>query len=227
MILECMTFLHQHNIADTDTHTHKHTHTHPRTLHTHEPHPRSSSILIAWGKAQHLGSFVSQHSLCIGLGRLAGLSHFVLEWLQEHLHIYSLDEGVMHRCLRCFLRRGVFAVGFRRFLDWLDWMLPQAWDTHRKFRQRYEEFVIYRAVTLHCLHTSLHIISGCGAQQGLSGSHLFWLCNSTTCQVGVRLPVAEDLGCKAHHYYLSEEKDPDLVEHNFEILRKFPLPSVP
>eukprot|EP00439_Symbiodinium_sp_Y106_P015033 s4733_g2.t1 len=30
---------------------------------------------------------------------------------------------------------------------------------------------------------------------------------------------------KAHHYYLSEEKDPDLVEHNFEILRNMPLPS--
>ena len=30
---------------------------------------------------------------------------------------------------------------------------------------------------------------------------------------------------KAHHYYLSEEKDPDLVEHNFELLRKFPLPK--
>ena len=29
---------------------------------------------------------------------------------------------------------------------------------------------------------------------------------------------------EAHHYYLSEEKDPDLVEHNFEILRKMPLP---
>lgn len=24
-------------------------------------------------------------------------------------------------------RRGIFAIGFRRFLDWLDWMLPQAW----------------------------------------------------------------------------------------------------
>ncbi|CAJ1370494.1 unnamed protein product [Effrenium voratum] len=59
-------------------------------------------------------------------------------------------------------KRGVFAVGFRRFLDWLDWMLPQAWDVEHN---------------------------------------------------------------KAHHYYLSEEKDPDLVEHNFEILRKFPLPS--
>ena len=60
-------------------------------------------------------------------------------------------------------KRGVFAIGMRRFFDWLDWMLPQAWDVEHN---------------------------------------------------------------KAHHYYLSEEKDPDLVEHNFELLRKFPLPKV-
>ena len=39
------------------------------------------------------------------------------------------------------------------------------------------------------------------------------------------LPQAWDVEHnKAHHYYLSEEKDPDLVEHNFELLRAFPLP---
>lgn len=59
-------------------------------------------------------------------------------------------------------KRGVFAIGFRRFFDWLDWMLPQAWDVEHN---------------------------------------------------------------KAHHYYLSEEKDPDLVEHNFELLRAMALPK--
>ena len=29
------------------------------------------------------------------------------------------------------VRRGVFAIGLRRFLDWMDWMLPQAWDSRR------------------------------------------------------------------------------------------------
>lgn len=58
-------------------------------------------------------------------------------------------------------RRGVFAVGTRRFLDWLDWMLPQAWDVEHN---------------------------------------------------------------KMHHYYLSEEKDPDLVERNFEMLHRMPIP---
>ena len=59
-------------------------------------------------------------------------------------------------------KRGVFAIGFRRFFDWLDWMLPQAWDVEHN---------------------------------------------------------------KAHHYYLSEEKDPDLVEHNFELMRDLQLPK--
>ncbi|CAK9070856.1 unnamed protein product [Durusdinium trenchii] len=59
-------------------------------------------------------------------------------------------------------KRGVFAIGVRRFFDWLDWMLPQAWDVEHN---------------------------------------------------------------KAHHYYLSEEKDPDLVEHNTAMLRTLPLPK--
>jgi len=59
-------------------------------------------------------------------------------------------------------RRGTFGVGFlRRCLDWLDWMLPQAWDFEHN---------------------------------------------------------------KLHHYHLSEDKDPDLVERNFELLHKLPLP---
>eukprot|EP00437_Effrenium_voratum_P033236 CAMPEP_0181477974 /NCGR_PEP_ID=MMETSP1110-20121109/42498_1 /TAXON_ID=174948 /ORGANISM="Symbiodinium sp., Strain CCMP421" /LENGTH=445 /DNA_ID=CAMNT_0023603303 /DNA_START=49 /DNA_END=1383 /DNA_ORIENTATION=+ len=59
-------------------------------------------------------------------------------------------------------KRGVFAIGARRFFDWLDWMLPQAWDVEHN---------------------------------------------------------------KAHHYYLSEEKDPDLVESNFESVRVAALPK--
>lgn len=60
-------------------------------------------------------------------------------------------------------KRGVFAIGLRRFLDWMDWMLPQAWDVEHN---------------------------------------------------------------KAHHYYLSEEKDPDLVEENFVTLRSLQLPQI-
>jgi len=59
-------------------------------------------------------------------------------------------------------RRGVFAVGsWRRVVDWLDWMLPEAWNVEHN---------------------------------------------------------------KLHHYYLSEDKDPDLVERNFELLHSLPLP---
>jgi len=58
-------------------------------------------------------------------------------------------------------KRGIFAVGFRRVLDWMDWMLPEAWDAEHN---------------------------------------------------------------KMHHYYLSEEKDPDLVERNFELLQGLPIP---
>jgi len=60
-------------------------------------------------------------------------------------------------------KRGTFATGFRRFIDWLDWMLPGAWDVEHN---------------------------------------------------------------KLHHYYLSEDKDPDLVERNFALLHNLPLPSV-
>jgi len=58
--------------------------------------------------------------------------------------------------------RGRFATGARRMLDWLDWMLPEAWDVEHN---------------------------------------------------------------KMHHYYLSEDKDPDVVERNFELLRNMPVPS--
>eukprot|EP00929_Paragymnodinium_shiwhaense_P034378 TRINITY_DN1871_c0_g1_i5.p2 TRINITY_DN1871_c0_g1~~TRINITY_DN1871_c0_g1_i5.p2 ORF type:complete len:464 (+),score=133.41 TRINITY_DN1871_c0_g1_i5:184-1575(+) len=58
-------------------------------------------------------------------------------------------------------KRGVFAVGVRRFFDWLDWMLPAAWDFEHN---------------------------------------------------------------KMHHYHLSEEKDPDLLEHNMKMLQEMPLP---
>jgi fatty acid desaturase len=61
-------------------------------------------------------------------------------------------------------KRGNFAVGFvRRCIDWLDWMLPEAWDLEHN---------------------------------------------------------------KLHHYELSEDSDPDLVERNFKLLRDMPLPSV-
>eukprot|EP00929_Paragymnodinium_shiwhaense_P057627 TRINITY_DN28850_c0_g3_i1.p1 TRINITY_DN28850_c0_g3~~TRINITY_DN28850_c0_g3_i1.p1 ORF type:complete len:360 (-),score=54.02 TRINITY_DN28850_c0_g3_i1:486-1565(-) len=58
-------------------------------------------------------------------------------------------------------KRGVFAVGVRRFFDWMDWMLPAAWDFEHN---------------------------------------------------------------KMHHYHLSEETDPDLVEANFLMLQETPLP---
>jgi len=61
-------------------------------------------------------------------------------------------------------RRGVFAVGnWRRVLDWLDWMLPEAWNVEHN---------------------------------------------------------------KLHHYHLSEDKDPDLLERNFALLHALPLPMV-
>eukprot|EP00929_Paragymnodinium_shiwhaense_P034379 TRINITY_DN1871_c0_g2_i1.p1 TRINITY_DN1871_c0_g2~~TRINITY_DN1871_c0_g2_i1.p1 ORF type:complete len:451 (+),score=108.52 TRINITY_DN1871_c0_g2_i1:132-1484(+) len=59
-------------------------------------------------------------------------------------------------------KRGVFAVGIRRFFDWMDWMLPAAWDFEHN---------------------------------------------------------------KMHHYHLSEETDPDLVEANFLMLQEMPLPN--
>lgn len=61
-------------------------------------------------------------------------------------------------------RRGVFAVGsWRRVLDWLDWVLPEAWNVEHN---------------------------------------------------------------KLHHYYLSEDKDPDLLERNFALLHALPLPLI-
>lgn len=59
-------------------------------------------------------------------------------------------------------KRGVFAMGARRCLDWLDWMLPEAWNLEHN---------------------------------------------------------------KLHHYQLSEEGDPDVVEENFETLRQMNLPQ--
>jgi len=59
-------------------------------------------------------------------------------------------------------KRGVFGVGSRRILDWMDWMLPEAWNVEHN---------------------------------------------------------------KLHHYYLSEDQDPDLVERNFELLQQLPLPK--
>jgi len=35
-------------------------------------------------------------------------------------------------------KRGIFAVGWRRVLDWMDWMLPEAWDAeHNKVHHYY------------------------------------------------------------------------------------------
>jgi fatty acid desaturase len=59
------------------------------------------------------------------------------------------------------VKRGRFAVGYRRVLDWLDWIVPEAWDVEHN---------------------------------------------------------------KEHHYFLSEEKEPDLVERNFEVLHHLPIP---
>lgn len=57
----------------------------------------------------------------------------------------------------------VFARGKRRFLDWSDWLIPEAWV--------YEHNVL-------------------------------------------------------HHAYTAEIKDPDLIEHNTELLRKLPMPNM-
>ncbi|CAK0861015.1 unnamed protein product [Prorocentrum cordatum] len=66
-------------------------------------------------------------------------------------------------CLEPQYKRGVFAMGARRVLDWMDWMLPEAWDAE---------------------HNSMH------------------------------------------HLYLSENKDPDLVENNFSMMHSLPIPKV-
>jgi fatty acid desaturase len=67
-------------------------------------------------------------------------------------------SGVM----RSGWRRGAFAVGlWRRCVDWLDWMLPEAWNLEHN---------------------------------------------------------------KLHHYHLSENLDPDVVEANFDTLRQLPGP---
>jgi fatty acid desaturase len=60
-------------------------------------------------------------------------------------------------------KRGIFAFGARRVIDWLDWMKPEAWDVEHN---------------------------------------------------------------KMHHYYLSEDKDPDLVERNFVFLRSLEIPRI-
>mmetsp|Transcript_62468 Transcript_62468/g.103899 ORF Transcript_62468/g.103899 Transcript_62468/m.103899 type:complete len:452 (-) Transcript_62468:198-1553(-) len=72
----------------------------------------------------------------------------------------KVQKGLVGR-LPAYIKRGRFAVGVRRLMDWLDWIIPEAWDVEHN---------------------------------------------------------------KEHHYYLSEDKDPDLVERNFEILQKMPLP---
>jgi len=72
--------------------------------------------------------------------------------------VHNLAPGV----LPSQYKRGIFAKGLlRRCIDWLDWMLPEAWDQEHN---------------------------------------------------------------KLHHYHLSEDSDPDLVERNFKILQELPLP---
>lgn len=82
-------------------------------------------------------------------------------WLLMH-HVghrgYDRVPGVPER----LTSRG-FAMGKRRFLDWPDWMLPEAW--------KYEHNVL-------------------------------------------------------HHAHTGEERDPDLIERNTELLRRLPLPKV-
>eukprot|EP00931_Biecheleriopsis_adriatica_P058352 TRINITY_DN3470_c0_g1_i1.p1 TRINITY_DN3470_c0_g1~~TRINITY_DN3470_c0_g1_i1.p1 ORF type:complete len:465 (-),score=95.19 TRINITY_DN3470_c0_g1_i1:80-1414(-) len=106
------------------------------------------------GMACLVGAFMISTSRCMSWTIIGHhVSHGGYDKYQKN------NQGV----LAPHLKRGIFAIGWRRFLDWMDWMLPQAWDAEHN---------------------------------------------------------------KMHHYYLSEEKDPDLVERNFELLHKLPLPMV-
>jgi fatty acid desaturase len=99
-----------------------------------------------------LGAFMISFSRCM---RWTIIGHHVSHGGYTHLAGKSVASKY---------RRGIFGVGFvRRVIDWLDWMLPEAWDLEHN---------------------------------------------------------------KLHHYELSEDNDPDLVERNFKILRDMPLPNV-
>jgi hypothetical protein len=83
--------------------------------------------------------------------------------IAHHVSHGGYTTVIANKELSSTYKRGKFGVGFvRRVIDWLDWMLPEAWDLEHN---------------------------------------------------------------KLHHYELSEDADPDLVERNFKILRDMPLPN--
>jgi len=124
----------------------------------------TGQVLMFAGVAQPFGLMTG---LCCAVGAFFISTARCMRWTIIGHHVshggYDKLQRSHPEALPKQYKRGIFATGYRRFIDWLDWMLPGAWDVEHN---------------------------------------------------------------KMHHYYLSENKDPDLVERNFELLHAMPLPSV-
>jgi len=120
-------------------------------------------VLLFLGTAQ-VWSFTAAMT-CILAATMIGIAR-CMKWTIIGHHVshggYDKLQRSNPECLDPQYKRGVFAVGYRRVLDWMDWMLPEAWDAEHN---------------------------------------------------------------KMHHYFLSEDKDPDLVEQNFALLHDLPIPQ--
>mmetsp|Transcript_102037 Transcript_102037/g.329136 ORF Transcript_102037/g.329136 Transcript_102037/m.329136 type:complete len:450 (+) Transcript_102037:93-1442(+) len=113
----------------------------------------SQSFSLLPGIACVAGAILISTGRCM---RWVIIGHHVTHGGYDQIH--KNHPGVLSK----HYKRGIFGTGCRRFIDWLDWMLPGAWDVEHN---------------------------------------------------------------KMHHYYLSEDTDPDLVERNFAMLHTMPLPS--
>lgn len=121
-------------------------------------------VLLFLGTAQVWG--LAAAATCLVAAAMISTGRCMKWAIVGHHVMHGGYDGLQRRrpgCLEPQYKRGRFAIGLRRVLDWMDWMLPEAWDAE---------------------HNSMH------------------------------------------HLYLSEDKDPDLVENNFEVMHVLPIPKV-
>ena len=108
-------------------------------------------------------------------------------------------------------KRGTFAIGlWRRCIDWVDWMMPEAWNLEHNKLHHYQ---VTDHHVLGCASCSLgNVEVACGPCRG----GLAWLQTMALYLTG------------AQTFYtitqLSEESDPDCVERNFAKHRNLSVP---
>ena len=126
--------------------------------------------------------------------------------------------------------RRTFAKGLaRRISDWMDWMMPEAWDVEHNHLHHYQVRTTTRGSAHRATRSRRAIAPASARDAARAASCLFFSATPQSTSEPPENRAAKSLTsspCPLHPTQLGESADPDLVERNMTPLRTGKLPMI-